>query len=340
MTITVQRGTDQIGGTVTEISSNSTKILIDFGSQLEGAEKKELNIDWDSGYDAVFLTHYHGDHIGEIDQIPEDVPVYFGKTATEMSIVLTETLIKGKQADKKVLKKDQVLHKIQEKNHFLEQGKTLEIGDLKITPYHADHSAYDAYMLLIECGGKRILHTGDFRLNGYTGAETLENFQKIEKIDYLITEGTTLSRDGYVPESEASISQKAKGYLAKHKYVFVLCSSMNIDYIASIVGALPPYMPLICDEYQKKILVIVSNENSEGIYNFKDKKINIIQKGGKKYEHNISKGFCMLVRAKNKKAKFTLFKNSLKNHANKPDSLLLYGLWDGCLHGKHKKTRF
>ena len=42
-------------------------------------------------------------------------------------------------------------------------------GDIGITPFFVDHSALDAYMFLLEAGGKKILFTGDFREHGIMG---------------------------------------------------------------------------------------------------------------------------------------------------------------------------
>ncbi|UKI58782.1 MAG: MBL fold metallo-hydrolase [Clostridium sp.] len=72
MKVRIIKGTNQIGGCVTEIiSKESKKFLIDFGSDLD--ETKELTqIDGltygKSKYDAVFITHSHSDHIGLIDK--------------------------------------------------------------------------------------------------------------------------------------------------------------------------------------------------------------------------------------------------------------------------------
>lgn len=41
----------------------------------------------------------------------------------------------------------------------LEDGKPIQIKNLKVTAIGVDHSAYNAYMLLIEAEGKKILHT-------------------------------------------------------------------------------------------------------------------------------------------------------------------------------------
>ena len=40
------------------------------------------------------------------------------------------------------------------------------IGPLRVTPWLVDHSGYDAYSLLIEAGGRRLLYSGDIRATG------------------------------------------------------------------------------------------------------------------------------------------------------------------------------
>ncbi|MGN1104695.1 MAG: hypothetical protein ACI4QI_07475, partial [Candidatus Coproplasma sp.] len=40
------------------------------------------------------------------------------------------------------------------------------IGEIKVTPFLCDHSAYDSYMLLFEAYGQSVLYTGDFRFHG------------------------------------------------------------------------------------------------------------------------------------------------------------------------------
>ena len=96
-----------------------------------------------------------------------------------------------------------------------------------------DHSAFDAYMLLIEADGKRILHTGDFRMHGARGGKMPNVFEKYCKnIDVLITEGTMLSRAGEEVITERELGAQANNILRENKYVFALCSSTNIDTIA------------------------------------------------------------------------------------------------------------
>ena len=98
-----------------------------------------------------------------------------------------------------------------------------------------DHSAYDAYMFKIEADGKTVLHTGDFRTHGFRGKAVKSVLEKyVKKVDALVCEGTTLNRTKVNFETENDSKNKVKSVLEDNKYVFVVCSSTNIDRIAGI----------------------------------------------------------------------------------------------------------
>jgi len=89
---------NQIGGCVTVITADvdgqTHRIMIDYGSSLDGSDTeddfKEL---WENNPpDAVFFTHYHGDHVGRIMEIPKDIPIYIGDTARKVMINIQERL--------------------------------------------------------------------------------------------------------------------------------------------------------------------------------------------------------------------------------------------------------
>ena len=96
--ITIHRGANQIGGCITEIATTNTKIIIDLGNNLPGNKVKELTIEQvtqiTADADAIFYTHYHGDHIGLFHLVPNDIPQYVGKGALEVIKCKYDTLSK------------------------------------------------------------------------------------------------------------------------------------------------------------------------------------------------------------------------------------------------------
>ena len=93
MKIRIYRGTHQIGGCATEISTEKHRIVIDCGANLPGSETDNAMTDrqllekvFHSGApcDGVLFSHYHGDHIGLYKEIPEEYPIYIGATAKKI----------------------------------------------------------------------------------------------------------------------------------------------------------------------------------------------------------------------------------------------------------------
>lgn len=184
MKLTIHRGTNQIGGCITEIESDGHKLFIDFGEQLPGSENKELPpIDGltcgEVSKSALFITHYHGDHIGKICDTVADLPIYVGKTALEIFQCLESRLSHIPNPEESE-KHKRIIERIKTINTF-EKLQETKIGEISVIPLFVDHSAFDAYMFIIEADNKRILHTGDFRGHGFKGKgliPTLKNMPK------------------------------------------------------------------------------------------------------------------------------------------------------------------
>lgn len=357
-TIIIHRGTHQIGGCVTEIRSKTgTRIAIDIGDNLptlEPEKQKKLSIPGltkytpnpnnDKKFDAVIVTHYHGDHIGLYDSVLKGIPIYTGKHTKEIYKILQKRVLKGKVYNKEIKQSDADI-KLQKIDNFktFNGDEPLQIGDIKITPIKSDHSAFDAYMLLIECDGKRILHTGDFRLHGIMGKDLFNTLEKkVGKVDYLICEGTTLSRNilknEIKIESEDDIGKKAEDIFKENKYNYVYCSSTNIDRIVQIhKAAIKNSRVFVCDDYQNDILqyinLVAKRENLSDVYKVEQDtvcfyKIKIKHDLEEKMKKN---GFVMLVKP-NKSTKLIMEK--IKNSWGR-DSTFIYSTWDGYLNEKY-----
>ena len=95
MRITVHRGIDQIGGCITEISTEKSKVLIDLGHNLpQGDKPVEDKMDNPETIaalcedcDAVFYTHYHGDHFGLLTESDRRILFFMTRGTYEMLCV-------------------------------------------------------------------------------------------------------------------------------------------------------------------------------------------------------------------------------------------------------------
>ena len=222
MEINIIRGQNQIGGSIIEVSSKSTKIILDVGSNLDDKEIVVPEIEGlfkgEAKYDGVLISHYHSDHEGLATKILPEIPIYMGEKSHEIHKVTREYIKKEYLKEPKTFKPEE---------EFL-------IGDIKITPYLCDHSAFDSHMFLLECEEKKILYTGDFRSNGRKFFQSLLN--KLPKVDALITEGTNLSNDkiGKINLTEKELEKKGIEILeGNDRPVFVLMAATNIDRIVT-----------------------------------------------------------------------------------------------------------
>ena len=75
----------------------------------------------------------------------------------------------------------------------------------RVTAYDVDHSIFGATAYILE-GDATVAYTGDFRLHGRLGEQTMEFFHRAKDASVLITEGTRAGRDTG-PEGTASSEQ-------------------------------------------------------------------------------------------------------------------------------------
>ena len=335
MKLIIHRGTHQIGGCATELRTGTTRILIDLGSPLPGQESIVPTDTLDlSGVtrpgvpcDGIFFTHTHGDHIGELDRVLPSVPLWLGKTAREVSISLCRRLESCSAANHASMRN------ALERARTFSPGVPITVGDIRLTPLLVDHSAFDAYMFLIEAEGLRILHTGDFRSHGPRGKALLPVLRRyIGKVDWLICEGTTLSRKPQSILTEAQLGQKVHSIMKKHRHIFALCASTNIDRIATIYHSRPLRRPALCDDYQKELLETVQHRagGKSRFYCF-DRLISYSPENRKLLRWMEEQGFLMFIRAN------PWFRDLMEPYRN--DCVVLFSMWDGYLHGPCKNDR-
>lgn len=319
MNIIIHRGTHQIGGSAIEISTASTRIILDFGNELSLDEKyTPINLEIDGvtkglpDCDGIVISHYHMDHLGQLTSALPEIPLYMGELSKKVAMISAE---------------------YQDKNLYLRLlgantfrgGDAFTIGDIRIRPLVIDHSAVDSYMFVIEAEGKRVLYTGDFRMHGlrHHVLHKLVNTY-IGEVDVLITEGTSLSRDADKYISEAAVLDDISSYIQDGKYVFIMCSSTNIDRIMGIWQNMPTDKVLICDAYQKRILdTMINNVYYESsLYRRHDSPL-VLNKGSYP-KYYMDHGFVSLVRGTEN------FISQIKEFP-KDDVRIIYSMWTGYI---------
>ena len=342
MRIIIHRGIDQIGGCITEISTEKSKLLIDLGHNLpQGDEPVEDKMDNPEtiaalceSCDAIFYTHYHGDHVDLFSHVPDSVPQYIGPLAKQvMKIKLSHIHGQKEQREADIARV--------ERFRTYETEKREQVGeDIWVTPYFVNHSAADAYMLLIEADGKRVLHTGDFRGHGYTSKGLMPMLQKHiapKGVDVLICEGTMLDRKDKNILHENELQIKAAELMRRYKNVFVLCSSTDMDRLATFHAANKRMRnrPFVCDDYQKDLLELFTETagKESNLYKFNHKIYNVDCKINEKLQKwMLKEGFTMLVR---KRDKYRRWVESLLPQLNPDETVLIYSMFRGYILPTH-----
>ncbi len=225
--LTVHRGTREIGGSCIEIVSTAgQRLVLDVGRPLDaGRDATGLlptTLDT-SGSATVLISHSHPDHWGLLNEIPDSWDVRCGEKTAEL--IRLNAAMFGGGVDRPI-------------DTWTNRSGAFEVGDFRITPILTDHSAVDAYMLLVEADGRRILYTGDFRTHGRKGGlveRTIANPPK--QIDVLVMEGTNLGTDKPTM-AEAELEQAFVDLARKTpRHVFVYWSAQNADRTATLFRA-------------------------------------------------------------------------------------------------------
>lgn len=226
--LTVHRSTNQIGGNCVEIALDGHRLILDAGSPLEFDETNAANqlipktLDLTKPIDALIISHPHQDHYGILNVLPQPWSVWCG-AAAERLMRLTAA-IKGERIEQR----------IQNYQAFTK----FSIGPFSITPFLTDHSAFDSYMLLVECAGKRIFYSGDFRRVGRK-AKLVKKFliAPPKDVDVLLLEGTTLGRTEEYPTESDLEADFITLFNHTTGRVFITWSAQNIDRSVTIYRA-------------------------------------------------------------------------------------------------------
>ncbi len=203
-------GVSEIGGNKFLLRDRDTRLLLDFG--MSYSDRRRFFVEpWlsprdESGLiefgllpnvqgvyrfkqgetkiDGVVLTHAHSDHSAYISFLDRSIPVHCGDTAALILQAQAETRIRNFEFDLEGLN-----------FQTFRTGQTIQVGSVKISPCHVDHSIPGAYGLIIETSAGTITYTGDFRMHG-TRPDMTEDFLKLAQESQprlMLCEGTNIA---------------------------------------------------------------------------------------------------------------------------------------------------
>jgi ribonuclease J len=247
--LTVHRGTQQIGGVCIEIEHpDGGRLILDAGRPLDAPEGATglLPGSLDRNRPAtVLISHPHQDHWGSVEELPSSWPIWTGTGAAKLIAVTVDVTRRPLTRTFKT---------------WHSRSRRFAIGPFTVTPILIDHSAFDAYMRLVEGGRKRILYTGDFRRHGRKSALVDRMMASPPaNVDVLVTEGTNLGADKPVKTEDELELDFIKLFRRTKGRAFVSWSAQNIDRTVTVYRAAKRSdRTLVIDLYAAEVLDQIS----------------------------------------------------------------------------------
>ena len=253
----IHRGSKQIGGSCVEVESGDQRLLVDLGlpldaegdgsqylPQIQGLNEKDPSLL------AILVSHPHQDHFGLLAYVSQEIPTGMGPAARRI-MAAAAPFLPGDWITPAP-------------GWDFVSEVPINIGPFRVTPFLIDHSAYDAYSLLIEAEGRRLFYSGDFRAHGRK-SPLYERFVTHPPcpVDALLVEGSSLGRlddDKHFPSETEIEDELVRMFVEAEGIVLLHTSAQNIDRIVSIFRACKKSgRRLVIDLYAAAILEATGN---------------------------------------------------------------------------------
>lgn len=252
----IHRGAREIGGSCVELESEGQRIVLDVGLPLDGRDTALPDVPGlKDGEDAplcVIVSHAHPDHYGLAERVAPSIPILIGEAAQR---ILKEAAFFSPFG---------VTERLEGR---LRDGEPFQVDPFTITPLLVDHSAFDAYALVADAEGQRLLYTGDLRAHGRK-AGTFERMvnEPPAKVDTLLLEGTRVSqgeKDGRSTMTEEDVEHEVASVCRETDGAVLACySPQNVDRLVSFYkAARNSGRELVMDLYAAAIAAATGNPN-------------------------------------------------------------------------------
>ena len=274
MQITIHRGSHEVGGTCVEVSSGNSRIILDIGMPLFGADRKALNSSklqrattkelrekgilpdveglFEAGrsIDGILISHAHMDHTGLLDRSQPEIPVY-ASTGTSKMMLAGKLFARQIGID-------------QDRHQPVEAETPITVGNFRITGFPVDHSIFGCLAFLIEADGKSILYTGDLRLHGRKPGMTRSLLEAVSSrsIDLLLMEGTHFGFADGKTVNEYELEDEITQHVADSPgLVLASFSPQHVDRLVSFIrAAIKTGRTFVVDAYTAFVLHLIGSE--------------------------------------------------------------------------------
>jgi len=143
---------------------------------------RNTGIDYcEPGFDAVFITHAHFDHVNHLGFLDPRIPVYTG-TGTKLFMEAMERTSNYTDYG-------------EHEYRCFRTGDKIRVGGMELEPIHVDHSIPGAYGYIIHTSGGSLVYTGDMRAHGPKQEMTEEFLEAASEAEpaAMISEGTRMA---------------------------------------------------------------------------------------------------------------------------------------------------
>ena len=234
-------GLNEIGKNITVFEYGDEIVVVDCG--LEFPEDDMLGVDLvipDITYleknkekiKGMVITHGHEDHIGAIPYILKqiNIPIYATK--------LTVGLIKNKLEEHKLLHSTKLI--------TVEQGQTINFGNIRVEFIRSSHSIPDSVMLAIHTPMGTILHTGDFKVDFTPIDDQIMDLGRIAELGNkgilaLMSDSTNSERKGYTMSEKTIGDVFDRLFQNNKKRIVVATFASNVHRVQQIVNSAKQY---------------------------------------------------------------------------------------------------
>jgi ribonuclease J len=136
------------------------------------------------GFQGVFVTHAHFDHVNHLYFVDPCIPVYTGKGTKLFMEAMEQTSPFTRYGDHPYV--------------GFRTGDVVKVDGVDVEPIHVDHSIPAAYAYIIHLPDATVVYTGDMRAHGPRADMTQEFLEAAAYVEpnVMICEGTRMARRG------------------------------------------------------------------------------------------------------------------------------------------------